>query len=228
VASRPTLEARLLNRADALIRDAEEILSMKIPPKRSGEDSPILGPLNGLRRSAQSFFALVYEDGHPLRSSSIYGLSWNDSLNEVETIRRILITAREEIAAGLTQGLESILAADVFASFLDMASYLLEQGYKDAAAVIAGGVLEGHLRRVAISHGISVTIDRDGKTVPQKADALNAALAKGGIYNQLDLKTVTAWLSLRNHAAHGAYDSYNADQVRLLIAGVLDFASRVQ
>jgi hypothetical protein len=42
----------------------------------------------------------------------------------------------------------------------------------------------------------------------------------------LDQKNVTAWLDLRNKAAHGCYSEYQNENVRLMIAGVLDFMAR--
>lgn len=42
---------------------------------------------------------------------------------------------------------------------------------------------------------------------------MNAELAGVEAYNRLDQKDVTAWLDLRNKAAHGHYDQYTAEQV---------------
>lgn len=42
----------------------------------------------------------------------------------------------------------------------------------------------------------------------------------------LDQKNVTAWLGLRNKAAHGQYAEYNADQVRVMQSGVSEFNAR--
>ena len=63
--------------------------------------------------------------------------------------------------------------------------------------------------------------------VPKKADKLNADLAKAEIYNKLDQKNITAWLDLRNKAAHGKYNDYDKEQVRLLLDGITGFMSRV-
>ena len=49
---------------------------------------------------------------------------------------------------------------------------------------------------------------------------------KNQIYSKLDQKSVTAWLDLRNNAAHGHYDKYEAVQVELMISGVRDFIAR--
>ena len=61
---------------------------------------------------------------------------------------------------------------------------------------------------------------------PKKADTLNAELAKKTVYDELEQKSVTAWLGLRNDAAHGSYDEYDATQVRLMVDNVRAFLSR--
>jgi hypothetical protein len=56
---------------------------------------------------------------------------------------------------------------------------------------------------------------------------MNADLTKQGVYGKLDQKNITAWLDLRNKAAHGLYDEYSKEQVVLLLASVRDFIARV-
>lgn len=119
------------------------------------------------------------------------------------------------------------MTAEVFTDYIEMAEYLLEEEYKDAAAVIAGSTLEEHLRQLCKKNGIPVVRQKDGKDVPMKADQVNADLAKAGVYTMLDQKLVTAWLDLRNKAAHGEYNGYNADQVKAMIAGITEFMARV-
>jgi hypothetical protein len=130
---------------------------------------------------------------------------------------------REDYAAGYTQSVEELIHADLFTDFLDMAKELLDKGYKDAAAVIAGSTLEGHLRQLATKHSISVT-KPDGKA--EKAEAINTALGKTA-YGTAEQKNVTAWLGLRNDAAHGKYDEYDRPQVALLIDSVRAFTVRL-
>ena len=86
-----------------------------------------------------------------------------------------------------------------------MADYLTQQGYKDAAAVVVGSVLEQHLRKLSQRNSIDV-VQSGG--APKKADALNSELAGATVYSKLVQKNVTAWLGLRNKAAHGEYTEY--------------------
>ena len=127
-----------------------------------------------------------------------------------------------DIENNFTSTFEELTHANVFSDFLEMAEYLLENGYKDAAAVLAGSSLEVHLRNLCVKHGIAST--SNGK--PKKADLLNAELTKGKVYAKLDQKQVTAWLGLRNHAAHGEYDKYAKERVHSLVDGIRNFIRR--
>jgi hypothetical protein len=129
-----------------------------------------------------------------------------------------------DVEAGYTQTLEELVHADLFSDFLDRAEDLQRAGHKDAAAVIAGSTLEEHLRKLATKNGVAVERP-DG--APIKADTLNGELRTAGVYNQLELKSVTAWLGVRNSAAHGQYDEYDHPQVASLLQGVVrDFMVR--
>jgi hypothetical protein len=130
---------------------------------------------------------------------------------------------RADVEAGYTQTLEELVHADVFSDLLEMAAELQRSGYKDAAAVIAGSTLEEHLRKLAAKHAVSIEKPGGG---PKKADTLNADLAGSGAYNKLEQKNVTAWLDLRNSAAHGKYDDYDHKQVAGLVQSIGDFMVR--
>ena len=137
--------------------------------------------------------------------------------------RGMLQALRDDYERGYLQHVVELVHADIFADFLEMADYLLKQGYKDPAAVVTGSVLEAHLRKLCDKHGIPV-VKPDG--APKKADALNSDLAAGMVYTKLDQKSVTGWLDLRNNAAHGKYSEYTNEQVALMLQGVRDFVSR--
>jgi hypothetical protein len=141
----------------------------------------------------------------------------------VQPLQGILTALRSDYESGYLQSVVELVHADIFADFLDMADYLLEQHYKDPAAVLAGSVLETHLRKLCDKHRIA-SVKAGGK--PKTADALNSELAGASVYSTLELKSFTAWLDLRNKAAHGKYTEYDQDQVAMLIQGVRDFAIR--
>lgn len=129
----------------------------------------------------------------------------------------------DDLESNYMESIGELTRGDVFADYLDMAGHLLDKGYKDAAAVLAGSTLEVHLRKLCVKSNITI-IGSNGK--PKKADLLNSELHKAGTYSNLEQKSVTAWLSLRNDAAHGNYSKYVDQQVRLLVSGIRDFVAR--
>jgi hypothetical protein len=137
--------------------------------------------------------------------------------------RGTLRALRNDYESGYLQSVTELIHADIFADFLEMADYLIQQGYRDPAAVVVGSVLEEHLRKLCDKNHISV-VKSDGS--PKKADTLNADLAAANVYTKLDQKSVTTWLDLRNKAAHGHYTEYTQEQVALMILGIRDFALR--
>lgn len=150
--------------------------------------------------------------------------SLNKYLHEhTSDIMGIVTALKYDIENGYIQTLVEIIHSNVFSDFLEMATHLNENGYKDAAAVIAGSTLENHIKQLCEKHGIELN---DDKGKPKKVSSMNVELTKANIYEKLDNKNVTAWLDLRNKAAHGNYDEYNSDQVRLLISSIQDFITR--
>lgn len=127
-----------------------------------------------------------------------------------------------DVKSGYLQSFEELIHANLFGDFLEMSEHLLSTGYKDAAAVMAGSTLEAHLKQLASKFSVAVKVsDR-----PKKADAINSDLAKVNAYTKLDQKNITAWLGLRNQAAHGNYSEYDKQQVNLLISSIRDFITR--
>lgn len=127
-----------------------------------------------------------------------------------------------DIEQGWLSSLEELVHADTFVDLLDQASELQSKGFKDAAAVIAGSVLESHLKALSAKLGIPLSTPSGD---PKKASVLNADLKKTGAYNGAVEKQVTAWLGIRNHAAHGEYAEYDHRQVVGLIRDVTDFVA---
>jgi len=147
---------------------------------------------------------------------------------ETTLLLQLLQKIRRDIEDGWLDNLRGIVSAEIFSDFLAMAGHLFEEGYKDPAAVLIGSVLENNLKVLSGKHNLPTTQPdvKTGEPKPIKADGLNASLAKAQIYNTLMQKSVTAWLDLRNRAAHGHYQEYDAAQVQLMLEGVTDFGGR--
>ena len=129
--------------------------------------------------------------------------------------------------SGYMQTFHELVHAELFSDFLEQAEYLLVSKFKDAAAVIAGGVLEEHLRKLCNKMGIAtVQTDKHGKTTPKKLDTINTELAKASVYDKNEHKQVTAWAGVRNDAAHGDYGNYDAAKVGLMIQWLRGFVAK--
>jgi len=139
----------------------------------------------------------------------------------------ILQALRADYASDRIRTFQELVHTDLFADLLEAADYLLGETYKDPAAVMAGGVLEQHLRELCRKHSIDTTFTTPGGgTKPKMIDTMNADLAKASAYGKIDQKQVTAWAGIRNAAAHGHYDEYDDNQVRQMIAGIRGFISK--
>ncbi len=145
----------------------------------------------------------------------------------VQIVGAHLVEVRHAVVSGWLVSIQELVHAQVFGDFLEMAGYLLEEGYKDPAAVLTGGVLEGHLRKLCVKHEIPIEVPgKRGVPRPKPAETMNADLGRKPVYSKLDHKSVTAWLDLRNDAAHGHYHKYTDSQVDLMLRGVTDFLTR--
>ena len=178
------------------------------------------------RSSSLSFFEKTFGSTHPYYNEFDTKVNGLDS-SYTEIGIGILEAVKDEIEGGWLFTIKGLVSAEIFSDFLEMASYLLSKGYKDSSAVMIGSVLEEHLRQLCIKNNIKIEINKSDKMVPQKADFLNSELASSNVYNKLDQKNVTAWLDLRNKAAHGKYTEYTRDQVELMLKSVTDFMIRI-
>lgn len=224
------VKGKLLNRVQRLIDLSKEILDTAIFDGMEPDDMENPYSINNelfiqFRYSTLSFIKNLFGEKHP------YYLALNNELIKadpfvVKEIKGILLSIKEEIENDWLDDIKNLASAEIFNDFLDSAEYLLSQNYKDAAAVMIGGVLEGHLRQLCLKNNIQIEVTRSNKQAPVKTNQLNAELTKNGIYNKLDHKSVLTWLDLRNSAAHGHYSEYTETQVESMLKGVLDFVVR--
>ena len=130
----------------------------------------------------------------------------------------ILQAAKEDIEGGYLQRVETFVSASVFSDFLEMAEYLLNNGYKDPAASLIGAVLEDGLRRICVNNGITLKKNED-------ISALNQRVAQKQVYNPLQQKQIQVWNDVRNNADHGQFNQYKSDDVKEMLGGVQKFLS---
>ncbi|MCH7639975.1 MAG: hypothetical protein IH855_11025 [Bacteroidetes bacterium] len=219
--------ADLLRRIDEPLDIGQDVLSTRYQDGRASSVFYIKGlPMDGFRSAALSFIERVYGRDHT-HYQQFTEHTAHTYQSSAESGLAILKAIRTEIAGGWLFTIRGLVAAEMFSDFLDMAQHLLDQGYKDPAAVVIGSVLEEHLRQLCVKHSIDIADPKGGKMIPRKADRLNSDLTKNETYTALDQKQITAWLGLRNDAAHGKYASYTEEQVKNYLAGVTEFMARV-
>lgn len=165
----------------------------------------------------------MYGDGHPY-FSDFNARVQQSRPSQAEYGRGILKAIKNEIEGGWLITMKGLISAEILSDFIEMSDHLLKEGYKDAASVMIGSVLEEHLRQLCTKNAIPTSDPKTGR--PKKADLLNSELGNTAIYNKLDQKNVTAWLDLRNKAAHGNYGEYNQQQVEFMLHAVTEFMTR--
>jgi hypothetical protein len=181
---------------------------------------------NKFRAAGLSFFSRHFGEEHPYFRE--FSQRKSDYAPSVESTLGILDAVRDEISKGWHKSTRGVVSAEVFSDFIEMAGHLLQEGYKDAAAVMLGSTLEEHLRQLCRDSSIETATERDGRIKAKKADTLNSELVKAGVYGMLDQKSVTAWLGIRNSAAHGKYDDYTKEQVEILASSLAEFMVRTR
>lgn len=131
---------------------------------------------------------------------------------------------KEDIENDYLKSYSELLHSELFSDYIEIATHLLEKGYKDSASVIIGSTLESHLRKLCEKYKVKITIEReDVKKIYKKADRMNSDLTKEEVYSKSYQKQITAWLDIRNNSAHGKYDEYSEQEVKLMIMGVQNF-----
>jgi len=216
---------QLVRRVDELLIQGKQVLSTKDHSDNGGNyvDS---GTMKGFRSASLSFIDRIYGQKHPHYNEFDKNTDGEYPSNAEGGIA-ILEAIRSEINGGWLVSIKGLVAAELFSDFLEMAEYLLNSGYKDPAAVMAGSVLEEHLRQLCKKESIDTEETKEDRKVSKKADRLNADLVKAAVYSKLDHKQITAWLDLRNNAAHGKYDQYTTEQVHRFISGLTEFMARI-
>lgn len=128
----------------------------------------------------------------------------------------ILRAVREDVKDGYLVEVRTLISAEVFTDFLEMAKHLHENGYTHAAASLTGAILENGMRKIASANNIAVRSADD-------LGALNQKLAQANVYNRLKQQQLQPLIRIRNHADHGEFDEYFTEDVGRMIRDVAAF-----
>ena len=145
----------------------------------------------------------------------------------VTTLDSILKSFIEYLQAGLAMGVspERQAQLDIVSDLLGQANSLLQdQRYHPAAAaILIGACLEEFLRTWVEAESLSVGTPKPG------IDAYSRALRSADLLSKQDVKDITSWAGVRNHAAHGEWDkASDRKRIRLMLEGVNLFMRQQQ
>jgi hypothetical protein len=179
---------------------------------------------------AGSALAAVFPSGHHCRQTwdrlVVKMIPENEHGESLEQMLGVIRAATQQLKDGRIGSILDAARVETEDELLDQALGLLQSNYLAAAAVIAGGALEAHLRHLVAKSGLSIT----GDGTISKYDAAIAKARNDGtaaVYAATDSKLVTGWGGIRNDAAHdpGAF-SRSVDDIRRMIEGIREFISR--
>lgn len=154
--------------------------------------------------------------------SSFLQLAQNIS-GSYETIGTTLCSALENYKAYVAAGLSGAITPerkaqlDVVSDFLEQADMLLSaKGVHPAAPIVLiGATLEEFLRTWVETAGLSL-----GQRKPS-LDSYSQVLFAEDLITKQDVKDITAWGGLRNHAAHGEWEEVSEKgRASLMLEGV--------
>jgi hypothetical protein len=167
-----------------------------------------------IAQSTTAIMSIVGSD-HPYYSNFIEDTK-HESPTDAARGTAILLALKQDVENGYLRRQADLVAASVFSDFLDMAGYLLEEGYFHAAASIIGAVVEDGLRRMAITANVPVKPRDD-------INALSSKLRQKGVFTPLVAKRITLWAEIRNHADHAEWAKVTKVDVDEMYKAVVAF-----
>jgi hypothetical protein len=201
-------------------------------PARFGPNADVRYFLEGPAREwsieAETALASVFPESHPTRKAWARVLEQtasHDIGNVTEKLIGIFAAASTLVTENRLGSLIDAIHMESESDLLDQANVLVEANHCIAAAVIAGGALETHLRHYVTKHAFAF---KGNGSISAYNDAVASARKKAqGLYSTGDVKSVTAWGDCRNLAAHTPLDfKVTKDEVRLMIEGIRQFIAR--
>ena len=219
-----SLKQKLIERCQQLIEKGEQIKeTRKSPPPNviGGVYSVDIKLFYAWKNSVENLIIKISSKGSSYHKD-FYNHVTDNALYKLKIGIGILESLKEELEEGFLEAIQNLITAEVFTDFLDTANYLLSNGYKDPAAVLAGTVLENGLKKIAKKNNISIQ-GRHGKE--DGIGVLNNKLSQQQIYNELKKRSIHAWKEIRDSAAHGKFNEYTKNDVKTMVDGISGFLS---
>jgi hypothetical protein len=180
---------------------------------------------------AETAIEAVMPPGHAIRTKwakAEKSLSpFNDGAYVVgDAVLGVFDAAVNVIRSDRLSSLLDFMRVETENDLLDQAQSLLNANHRAAAAVIAGGALEIHLRNLCGKFGLTVAGDGSISKY-DRAIAQARNLGTATVYSATDSKQAGGWGGMRNDAAHdpAAFGS-TKDDLKRMIDGIRDFIPR--
>jgi hypothetical protein len=211
-------EQKILERIDYLVQKGQQARDRHNPNRRDAGGGGLDYTLfNEWKNSSENLIVRVGGESSPYYKNFVANVTnARPQPQHAEIGIGILKALKDDIENGFLTNIKELVVAEVFTDFLDIATHLLEAGYKDPAASLVGAVLEDGLRKICEKHGVQVRNSDD-------IGSLNTKLADKEVYNRLDQKQIQAWKAIRDSADHGKFSEYKAEHVKALLEGVQRF-----
>jgi hypothetical protein len=208
-------DAKILDRLKALIEMGDRVLATQHDPGLNviGDDLVDAQLAHQWATSVENLLARVFgRDSEHYRNFTVQAGAYL-TFSPVYHGQGILRAAKDDYENGHLFELRRLVEAEVFDDFFEQSQHLFDSGYYQAAAVVAGCVLEDGLRKLCSARKIAVP-------TKQKLDSMNADLARAGVFSALVQKRITALADLRNKAAHGKWAEFTRDDVKEMLQAI--------
>lgn len=150
----------------------------------------------------------------------------DNSRKTAEALKAVLMALREDLVERHLASTEEIIHGDLLTDMLEMAGRLINDGFKDPGAVVAGAVIAEQLRRLCIKHGVEQFTEYEGSRAPKRLADMNADLVAAGVYTAVEERNVHAWNEIRILAFRGANDQFTREQTTNMVSGIRHFIAR--
>ncbi len=215
----------LIAQTAAIITLGEKVLATET----SGNQSKSLvdeQKFHDFRITALSFLSRVFGE------ISVYYESFRTEITHYTASRTrrgiaILSAAKRELEGDWLTTTSGAVARDILVDMLRLARAQYDQENLQAAAVIAGAILEKQLRNLCLARGIAIHNIIQGKAIPKKGLQLTGEAYKKKLYERQDNKAVIGWLELFDAAAKGKQDT-NRDQVKNMLNEMQAFLTKIK
>lgn len=214
------IDKKIIDRLNELVNLGEQVLATRYSLEYViGDDNVNTQLAMQWISSIQNLLARVFGENNVHLKNINKLVSSSISYSPAYQIQGILKSAKDDYEHGFIFEVKTLVQAEIFDDILDQAKHLIETGYYQPAAVVIGSILEDFLRKSCLKHSIGIE-------QKSKLDKMNSDLAKAGAYNLLTQKQITAFVDLRNKAAHGKWTEFEKNDVERFYDWLRSFIER--